>query len=138
MRVMVWNVWWRFGGNWRRREESIVATLDTYRPDVLGLVESWSGEGTDQPRRLAAPGGMHASWVPTSLPPPFPYEEQDGAEVGVGLVSRWPIRAAERQELPNEQRGGPEVDHELLGASARAAKNQESPAIAGNRPLSAS
>ncbi len=107
MRVMVWNVWWRFGGNWRRREESIVATLDTYRPDVLGLVESWSGEGTDQPRRLAAPGGMHASWVPTSLPPPFPYEEQDGAEVGVGLVSRWPIRAAERHELPNEQRGGP-------------------------------
>ena len=51
MRVMAWNVWGRFGGNWREREESILTTLATYRPDVLGLVESWSGEGTDQPRR---------------------------------------------------------------------------------------
>ena len=43
MRVMVWNVWWRFGGNWREREESIHATLEAYRPDVLGLIESWIG-----------------------------------------------------------------------------------------------
>src|SRR5437764_111923 len=62
MRVMVWNVWWRFGGNWREREESIHATLEAYRPDVLGLTESWSGEGTDQrhrPARAGAPVERH-------------------------------------------------------------------------------
>jgi endonuclease/exonuclease/phosphatase family metal-dependent hydrolase len=110
MRVMVWNVWWRFGGNWRERESGILATLEAYRPDVLGLVESWSGEGTDQPRRLAAPFGMHAAWAPTSLPPkpdPDEYADQHGVEVGLGLASRWPILAAERHALPNEQRGGP-------------------------------
>lgn len=104
---MVWNVWGRSGGNWRRREESILATLQTYRPDVLGLVESWSGDGTDQPRRLAVPCGMHAAWAPTSLPPPLPYADQNGIEIGLGLLSRWPILTAERHELPNEQRGGP-------------------------------
>jgi endonuclease/exonuclease/phosphatase family metal-dependent hydrolase len=105
MRVMVWNVWGRCGGNWREREQSIAATLETYRPDVLGLVETWSGEGTDQPRRLAATSGMHAAWQPTSLPP-IPYADQ--VEIGLGLVSRWPIVATESHELPNEQRGGPE------------------------------
>ena len=110
MRVMVWNVWWRFGGNWRERESGIVATMDAYRPDLLGLVECWSGDGTDQPHRLAAPHGMHAAWAPTSLPPgpdPELYADQRGIELGVGLVSRWPILSTERHDLPNGQRGGP-------------------------------
>jgi endonuclease/exonuclease/phosphatase family metal-dependent hydrolase len=110
MRVMAWNVWWRFGGNWREREAGIVATLDAYRPDLLGLVETWSGDGTDQPHRLAARYGMHAAWAPTSLPPapdPVEYPDQHGVEVGLGLVSRWPILATEIHDLPHEQRGGP-------------------------------
>lgn len=106
MRVMVWNVWWRFGGNWREREQSIQATLEAYRPDVLGLVESWSGEGTDQPHRLAAPCGLHAAWAPSSSPP-MSYAEEPGIGFGVGVLSRWPILAVEAHQLPNEQRGGP-------------------------------
>jgi endonuclease/exonuclease/phosphatase family metal-dependent hydrolase len=106
MRVMVWNVWWRFGDNWKRREEGIHATLETYRPDVLGLVESWSGEGTDQPHRLAAPCGMHAAWQP-SADPPIEYAEQPGIGFGVGLLSRWPILATERHKLPAERDGEP-------------------------------
>jgi endonuclease/exonuclease/phosphatase family metal-dependent hydrolase len=106
-------VWWRFGGNWREREESIHATLEAYRPDVLGLVETWSGDGTDQPHRLAGPCGMHAAWAPSSIPP-IEYAEEPGIECGVGLLSRWPILAVEAHELPNEQRGGP-VPAALLG-----------------------
>ncbi|MFI5892580.1 endonuclease/exonuclease/phosphatase family protein [Actinoplanes sp. NPDC051513] len=106
MRVMVWNVWWRFGGNWREREESIFATLEAYRPDVLGLVESWSGEGTDQPHRLAGPGGMFAAWAPSSVPP-ITYAEEPGIGFGVGLLSRWPIVAVESHSLPNPEKGGP-------------------------------
>jgi len=115
MRVMVWNVRWRFGGNWRERERSILATTGAYRPDLLGLVESWSGEGTDQPHRLADQRGMHAAWAATSLPP-IEYAAQrgpnrqgvdhDGVDIGVGLVSRWPILHVETHALPNEQRGG--------------------------------
>ena len=131
MRVMVWNVWWRFGGNWRERERSIVATMAAYRPDLLGLVEAWSGEGTDQSHRLAHPHGMHATWAPTPAPPgphpidhgpaelgpdqhspgpgsgPGPGPGQNGIDIGVGLVSRWPILRTDTHDLPNEQRGGP-------------------------------
>jgi endonuclease/exonuclease/phosphatase family metal-dependent hydrolase len=107
MRVMVWNVWWRFGGNWREREVSIGATLEAYRPDLLGLTESWSGEGTDQPHRLAAPCGMHAAWAPSSIPSISEYAEQPGIDTGLGLLSRWPIVAIEAHELPTTQRGGP-------------------------------
>jgi len=100
MRVMVWNVWWRFGGNWRDREVSIGATLEAYRPDVLGLTESWSGEGTDQPHRLAAPCGMHAAWAPSPVPPIGAYADEPGIEMGLGLLSRWPIVATEVHDRP--------------------------------------
>jgi endonuclease/exonuclease/phosphatase family metal-dependent hydrolase len=107
MRVMVWNVWWRFGEDWRARETGIVATVETYRPDLLGLVESWSGEGTDQARRLAAPRGMHSAWAPLCVPPLSPYGHEPGIEMGLGLVSRWPVLSTSRQLLPNRERGGP-------------------------------
>jgi len=107
MRVMVWNVWWRFGGNWREREVSIGATLEAYRPDVLGLTESWSGEGTDQAHRLAAPCGMHAAWAPSPVPSLGGYAEQPGIDMGLGLLSRWPILAVETHELPTTRPGEP-------------------------------
>jgi endonuclease/exonuclease/phosphatase family metal-dependent hydrolase len=110
MRVMTWNVFWRFGGDWREREPAILATLETYRPDVLALVETWAGDGTSQPDELARALGLHAAWVKTSLPPepePIEYPEQDGIQVGIGLLSRWPILALEIHDLPHDQRGGP-------------------------------
>jgi endonuclease/exonuclease/phosphatase family metal-dependent hydrolase len=108
MRVMVWNVWWRFGDDWRAREKSILATLETYRPDVLGLVESWSGDGTDQPHRLASyADGLHAAWIPAAAAA-FSDPDHPGIDAGLGLVSRWPILSVETRELPHAQRGGPQ------------------------------
>jgi endonuclease/exonuclease/phosphatase family metal-dependent hydrolase len=109
MRVMTWNVWWRFGGNWRERADGIRITLETYQPDVVGLVEAWSADGTTQPHVLAGHLGMHAAFAPSSLPPaPDPIEEpgQAGATVGLGLLSRWPILRTETRELPHPQRAG--------------------------------
>jgi endonuclease/exonuclease/phosphatase family metal-dependent hydrolase len=109
MRVMTWNVWWRFGGNWRKREPGIAAVLAERHPDIVGLVETWSGGGTSQPDVLAEPLGMHALFVPTSLPPlPDPVEtpEQTGIDIGLGLLSRWPVTATQIHELPVGRRGG--------------------------------
>jgi endonuclease/exonuclease/phosphatase family metal-dependent hydrolase len=105
MRAMVWNVWGRFGDDWRARENGILTTLETYRPDVLGLVESWSGDGTDQPRRLAERLARHAAWVPASRPPEF-HPDHPGVVPGLGLLSRWPILSVDTHELPHETRGG--------------------------------
>jgi endonuclease/exonuclease/phosphatase family metal-dependent hydrolase len=107
MRVMIWNVWWRFGDDWREREKGIVATLETYRPDVLGLVESWSGDGTDQPHRLAAASGRHSAWIPAAATP-FAHPDHPGIDGGLGLISRWPILSCDAEELPHPQRGGPQ------------------------------
>src|SRR6266511_1381521 len=114
VRVMTWNVYWRFGGDWREREPAILATVDAYRPDVLGLVETWAGEGTSQPARIAGPRDMHAAYARTSLPPepdPVEYPDQAGITVGIGLVSRWPILGTEVHDLPHEQRGGDHPPH---------------------------
>jgi endonuclease/exonuclease/phosphatase family metal-dependent hydrolase len=109
MRVMTWNVFWRFGGDWREREPGILTTVEAYRPDLLGLVETWSGDGTTQPARIADRLGMHAAFTRTSLPPepdPVEYPEQTGIAMGIGLVSRWPVVTTEVHELPHDQRGG--------------------------------
>jgi endonuclease/exonuclease/phosphatase family metal-dependent hydrolase len=106
---MTWNVWWRFGGNWRAREAGILAAFEAYRPDVVGLTEAWAGDGTTQPARFAARLGMHAAFAATSLPPapdPIEHPDQAGVTVGIGLLSRWPILATEVHELPHELRGG--------------------------------
>ena len=119
MRVVSWNVWWRFGGNWRERQHGIGATLERLRPDVVGLQEAWARDGTTQPDLLAQRLGMHAAFAAPSFPPaPVPPEtpDQDGAEVGVGLLSRWPIRWVRQHRLPSVHRHEPvtliaELDH---------------------------
>jgi endonuclease/exonuclease/phosphatase family metal-dependent hydrolase len=102
---MTWNVLWRFEPAWRDREAGIVETLRSVRPDVVGLQETWRGDGTTQPERLAdMVGDLTGVWVPSALPPT---PEEAGAEVGIGLLTRWPIRATEVHELPHPQRPGP-------------------------------
>ncbi len=101
---MTWNVWWRFGDAWREREAGLVTTLREVRPDLLALQETWSGEGTTQADVLAERlGGLAAVWAPTSLPPAPP----GGIDVGIALLSRWPIVATVVHELPHPQWPGP-------------------------------
>ena len=110
MRIMTWNVWWRFGGAWREREPRIAATLARVRPDVVGLVETWKDDRTTQAHVLADGLDMVTAFAPTTLPPlPDPPEEpsQAGVEVGIGLLSRWPIISTEVHHMPQSQRSGP-------------------------------
>jgi endonuclease/exonuclease/phosphatase family metal-dependent hydrolase len=41
MRILSWNLWWRYGP-WERRREAIAATLAQVGPDLCGLQEVWA------------------------------------------------------------------------------------------------
>jgi len=106
---MTWNVWWRFGSRWRERQRGIGVVVSAVAPDVLGLQEAWRAGGTSQPQVLAGERA-HAAFVPMSIPPvPDPVESPDQADVemGVGLVSRWPITDLVDHPLPARHRDPP-------------------------------
>ncbi|WP_173921785.1 endonuclease/exonuclease/phosphatase family protein [Agromyces sp. Marseille-P2726] len=107
MRLVTWNVLWRFEPDWRARERGIRSTLERLRPDVVGLQECWATSDTTQAHVVAGWLEMHAAYAAPSLPPvPAPPEhpEQAGVLLGVGLVSRHPIRRLQRHELPVSHR----------------------------------
>ncbi len=106
-RIMTWNVWWRFGPRWRDRQPVLLRTIRDVRPDVVALQESWATASTSQAAEFArALGFHHAFGAPSLPPPPDPPEHPDQAEVdlGIGLVSRWPITSTRRVPLPARHR----------------------------------
>jgi endonuclease/exonuclease/phosphatase family metal-dependent hydrolase len=107
LRVMTWNLWWRFGDAWRERGRGILSTLQALRPDIAGLQEVWGTAESTQAHQLAEQLGMHAAFAAPSLPPPpSPPEQpdQDGVEVAVAVLSRWPILAVHEHRLPSRHR----------------------------------
>jgi endonuclease/exonuclease/phosphatase family metal-dependent hydrolase len=112
--VVTWNLWWRFGGDWRERERGIVATLERLQPDLVGLQEVWGEEGMTQAGVIAERLGMHAAFEPTSIPPPA--DDHPDVEMGIAVLSRWPILQVRRHRLPAAHRPEPgalqaTVDH---------------------------
>lgn len=107
MRIMSWNVWWRFGGDWERRQQAILKRLQAPSPDVIALQEAWAADGISQADVIADALGMHAAFAAPSLPPvPVPPQApgQRGVQLGVAIVSRWPILATHHHALPSANR----------------------------------
>jgi endonuclease/exonuclease/phosphatase family metal-dependent hydrolase len=107
MRVMTWNLQWRERDDWRARQPGIGSALEAVRPDVAGLQEVWATAETNQAALLAERLGMHAAFGAPSLPPPpRPPERPDqaGVEVGVAVLSRWPILEVRRRRLASRHR----------------------------------
>jgi endonuclease/exonuclease/phosphatase family metal-dependent hydrolase len=80
---------------------------------VIGLQECWGTADHSQADLIAERlGRMQAAFLGPSLPPvPQPPEHPDQTDVlmGVGLVSRWPIRSVRLHELPVSHRQVPPV-----------------------------
>jgi endonuclease/exonuclease/phosphatase family metal-dependent hydrolase len=96
MRVLTWNLWWRYGP-WERRYEAIAATLAEVSPDVCGLQEVWGADGHNLAGDLAGRLGMHWCWAAAAQS-----HDSQGHEVSIGnaVLSRWPITSHEELRLP--------------------------------------
>jgi endonuclease/exonuclease/phosphatase family metal-dependent hydrolase len=58
MRVMTWNLWWRFGP-WEQRAAAIASVIAAEQPDIVCLQEVWSLAGDSLAARLGASLGYH-------------------------------------------------------------------------------
>lgn len=91
MRVVTWNLWWRFGP-WEARAPAISATLARVDADVVCLQEVWAADGRRQADELAAELGYEA----------IGSADGDGRVLGNAILSRHPILESEIEVLPRD------------------------------------
>jgi endonuclease/exonuclease/phosphatase family metal-dependent hydrolase len=84
LRVVSWNLWWRYGP-WERCREAIAATLAGVAPDLCGLQEVWGAPRENLAAELAGRLGMHWCWAVAA-------QGREGLSLGNAILSRWPIR----------------------------------------------
>jgi endonuclease/exonuclease/phosphatase family metal-dependent hydrolase len=107
VRVMTWNIWWRFGPRWRDRQPGIEATIRRFSPDIVALQEVWSSDETTQADELAKSLGMYAVFGSPSYPPaPTGADVPDfeGIDLGIAVLSRWPILDLDTTVMPARHR----------------------------------
>ncbi len=92
MRVVTWNLWWKFGP-WEQRQPAIAAALADLDADIVALQEVWADDDADQARILADRLGLHLirSRRDDGSPQPF----------GNAVLSREPLRLVEQVTLPD-------------------------------------
>jgi endonuclease/exonuclease/phosphatase family metal-dependent hydrolase len=108
VKVMTWNIWWRFGPHWQDRQPALLQTLRSIDADVIGLQEVWGSTETTQAQEFAQQLGMHAGFAEPSYPPASDIPRAEGEEelsLGLGLLSRWPIINLRSVEMPARHRG---------------------------------
>jgi endonuclease/exonuclease/phosphatase family metal-dependent hydrolase len=102
MRILSWNLWWRYGP-WERRREAIAATLAQIvlaaargrasAPIAAGLQEVWAAPGENLAADLAGRLGRHWCWAVAAT-------GTEGLSIGNAILSRWPITAHAEASLP--------------------------------------
>ncbi len=94
LRVMTWNLWWRFGP-WEQRQPAILTTVAAQAPDVLCLQEVWS-EGDSSLAGILAGELGYTMVLSEHLGP-------DASAVGFhnAILSRWPLDAVTSTALPH-------------------------------------
>ncbi|MER6677815.1 endonuclease/exonuclease/phosphatase family protein [Streptomyces sp. NPDC000983] len=100
VRVVTWNLWWRFGP-WRERQKAVLSVLRDLRPDLVGLQEVWSADGENLAEWLAGELGLHWTWAPSPAPERWRRRIGDpSADIGNAVLSRWPVRERAVLRLP--------------------------------------
>lgn len=90
--VLTWNIWHLFGP-WGRRHETVLHTIRQCQPDIVTLQEvPRLPDGSSFADKLAGELGMHARYAP--------YAAALGAEMGLAILSRWPIAGVASTSLP--------------------------------------
>ena len=97
VRVLTWNIWWRYGP-WERRRPAIAATLARLDADVIALQEVWSDETTNLAAELAVELGYHHAFAWGM--------DREGFGFGNALLSRWPIARHESTMLHGQNEAG--------------------------------
>lgn len=112
MRVVTWNVWWRFGP-WEPRSEAILAVLRELRPDLVGLQEVWGNGEDNLAAHLASELDMYWNWAPSDAPGRWHRRLGDTTfDVGDAVLSRWPFTDRAVLRLPTA--GGRDDGHTAL------------------------
>ncbi|MEV0718815.1 endonuclease/exonuclease/phosphatase family protein [Asanoa sp. NPDC050611] len=103
VRVMTWNLWWRFGEPERRRA-AILAVLREQRPDLVGLQEVWADDDTNLAGWLADELGLHWAFGAGSDQESWRVrvDGAPGLRNGVAVLSRWPIQSDKAYDLPGD------------------------------------
>ena len=102
VRILTWNLWWRFGA-WRERRNAIVAELTRVVPDICGLQEAWDDWEENQAGSIAAELGWHSVWAPSPSSERWQRRLGDtgtGVAFGNAVLSRWPIAESAVKRLP--------------------------------------
>jgi endonuclease/exonuclease/phosphatase family metal-dependent hydrolase len=105
IRVVSWNLWWRFGP-WRERAAAIRSVLVDARPDICGLQEVWADGERNLASELAEELEMHWAWA--SSPEPERWHVRlpaCSADVGHAILARWPLRDPTELPLPPGRAG---------------------------------
>jgi endonuclease/exonuclease/phosphatase family metal-dependent hydrolase len=103
VRVLTWNLWWRFA-DWSDRRKAIRQVLAETEPDLCGLQEVWSDDTENLAGWLADELGLHWTWAPA--PQPHPWQgriDEPDIGFGVAILSRWPIVEPRFEELPGDR-----------------------------------
>jgi endonuclease/exonuclease/phosphatase family metal-dependent hydrolase len=92
VRVMTWNLWWRFGP-FEQRVPAIIETIRSVDPDIICLQEVWSDDRRDVADEIAAALGMHAVRTDPVV--------WNGESFGNAILARWPVERIASLPLPN-------------------------------------
>jgi endonuclease/exonuclease/phosphatase family metal-dependent hydrolase len=110
LRILTWNVWWRFG-DWRRRREALLRVLAEHAPDACGLQEVWAADDEGLADWLGERLGMHAVFSPSPAPQRGQHrlarsgeDPGHGVAFGNAVLSRWPVLGSAVTHLPNGPR----------------------------------
>jgi endonuclease/exonuclease/phosphatase family metal-dependent hydrolase len=100
LKVVTWNVWWRFA-LWRQRRDVIAAVLDRAQADIVCLQEVWDDAEENLAGWLADRLGLHWTWAES--PASRLWQDRVGdrtATIGNAILTRWPIGGRGVLHLP--------------------------------------